>query len=164
MGRDSNERGAREYISSGNSFRGEIAKLTKQLDLLANGLTKEVARNKVLKRRAAKALEAALYLNAPRAKKEVKRFGKTIPPGGLRRSIKFLSLRRSNDVFVGSDFRVAPHAHLVEFGFQHANGTFVNGSHFAKRSYDQTAHLVLAELTRLAQKEFEKIGKTLEVG
>jgi len=146
------------------SFESEIAQISKALDELANGLDKEVRRNKVLKRRASRTLEAAMYLNAPKSAKEVKRFGKTIPPGGLKRSIKFLPLRRSNDIFVGSDFKIAPHAHLVEFGFQHANGTFVNGSHFAKRSYDQTAHLVLAELTRLAQKEFEKIGKTLEVG
>lgn len=146
-----------------SSVGSQIAEINKALNILADGIKKDVQRNKALKRKASRTLEAAMYLNAPRAKHTVKRNGKTIAPGALRKSIKFLPLRQSDDVFVGSDFRIAPHAHLVEFGFNHHNGNFVPGKHFVEKSYEQTKGIVLSELTRLATKEFEKWGKKLQI-
>jgi len=146
-----------------DSVTSQINKVNKQLNDLADGLTKDVQKNKALKRKASRSLEAAMYLNAPKSKNTVLRNGKTIRPGALKRSIKILPLRKSYDIFVGSDFRIAPHAHLVEFGFNHHNGKFVNGSHFVEKSYNQTKDIVLAELVKLATKEFEKWGKKLEV-
>lgn len=141
----------------------EISNINKRLNKLANGLKYDVQKNKALKRKAGRTLEAKMYLLAPRHPKTVKRKGKTIAPGALKRSIKFLNLRRSDDVFVGPDAKIAPHAHLVEFGFAHWKGGFVGGKYFCKKSYEQTKHLVLAELTKLSAKEFEKWGKTLQV-
>jgi len=146
-----------------DSISQQITKVNEQLNALADGMKKDVQRNKTIKRRAARTLEAAMYLNAPKAKYTVVRNGKTIAPGALKRSIKFLPLRKSDDVFVGSDFRIAPHAHLVEFGFNHHNGSFVNGAHFVEKSYEQTKEIVLAELVKGAQREFEKWGKKLSV-
>ena len=141
----------------------EISNISNQLSILANGLKKEVQQNKALKRKAAKPLEVAMYFNAPKSKKTVIRKGKIIPSGALKRSIKFLPLRKTEDVFVGSDFRIAPHAHLVEFGFRHHTGEQVPGKFFAKKSYEQTKSQVLINLVELAKKEFEKYGKQLEI-
>lgn len=135
----------------------DISEISKQLDKLSQMMYISVGRNRSLKRRAAKSLEAAMYLLAPR--------GET---GLLRKSIEFLPLRKSSDVFVGPRAKVAPHWHLVEFG--HTQKTkdgkivgFVPGKGFIQKSFHLTKGTVLNELTKLAQKEFEAIGRKLEV-
>jgi len=147
-----------------DSVAAQISEISKKLNELADGLTKEMRRNKAIKRKAARILEAAMYLNTPKSRYTVKRNGKTIAPGALKRSIKILPLNKSNDVFVGSDFRIAPHAHLVEFGFNHHKGGSVGGKYFARKSYEQTKELVLKSLVDSAEKEFQKHGKKLEIG
>lgn len=135
----------------------DIAQISKQLDRLSQMMYISVSRNKALKRNAAKSLEAAMYLAAPK--------GET---GRLKRSIKFLPFRKSQDVFVGPDYKIAPHAHLVEFGHKQVTKEgravgFVEGKHFIQKSYNYTKETVLNQLIKLAQKEFEAIGRKLEV-
>lgn len=100
---------------------------------------------------------------APIAEKAVIRKKKTIKPGGLRRSIKWLNLKRTKDVFVGPDYRIAPHAHLAEYGFIHAqSGEFVKGSHYGKKTYEQTKGIILENLKSLAKDKFEEVMIRLE--
>ena len=133
-----------------------IEGISKALDKLAKDMYRTVGQNRTLKERASKSTEAAMYLLAPR--------GET---GNLRKSIKFLKFKKSSDAFVGPDYKIGPHAHLVEFGFVHYKDKKKKdgwkGIGFIRRSYEKTKHIVLAELTRLAKKEFDKIGRTLEV-
>lgn len=132
----------------------QIEFIGKQLDTLAKKMYINVARSRSLKRRAGKSTEAAMYLLAPK--------GDT---GKLRRSIKFLPLK-SYDAFVGPDYKIAPHAHLVNNGFIHwKDGKLKvkSGEKFIQRAYEKTKTTVLSELTRLAKKEFELIGRELEV-
>ena len=133
----------------------QIEFIGKQLDTLANKMYINVARSRSLKRRASKSTEAAMYLLAPR--------GDT---GNLRRSIKFLTFKQSFDAFIGPDYRIAPHAHLVNNGFVHWKDGKLKvgtGEKFVQRSFEKTKTTVISELTRLAKKEFEKIGIELEV-
>jgi len=141
----------------------DVARVVDRLNSLADGVDRRIKRNKVIKRKAARIVEAAMYLNAPKAKYIVKRKGKTILPGALKRSIKILPLRKSNDVFVGPEARTAPHAHLVEYGFLHHNGKFVQGAHFVKKTYLQTKELVLRDLINSAKREFEKYGREFNI-
>lgn len=129
--------------------------VVKALDRLQSQMYINITQNRNLKKKAGRSTEAAMYLLAPR--------GDT---GKLRRSIKFLPLRRSWDAIIGPDYKIAPHAHLVEFGFHHyKDGKLKTGKGlgFIRRSYEKTKDTVLSELIRLAKKEFEKIGRTLEV-
>lgn len=132
----------------------QIEFIGKQLDKLANNMYIKVSRSRTLKRRAGKSTEAAMYLLAPN--------GET---GKLRRSIKFLPFK-SYDAFVGPDYKIAPHAHLVNNGFIHWKDGKLKvgkGEKFIQRAFEKTKGTVLSELTRLAKKEFEAIGRELQV-
>jgi len=133
----------------------QMNNIIKQLDRLNNGMYINVARNRTLKRNAGRSTEAAMYLLAPR--------GDT---GNLRRSIQFLPFRKSYDAFVGPKYRLAPHASLVNDGFVPRGKSEVfrgDGYQFIQRAYQRTKDTVLKQLTKLATKEFEKIGRKLEV-
>lgn len=133
----------------------DVQQVIKQLDKLSDLMYINVAQNKSIKKRAARSLEAAMYLLAPR--------GET---GNLRKSIQFLPLKSKTDIFVGPKARVAPHWHLVNFGYSRKTNDGVEkiqGNYFIDRSYHKTKDTVLNELIRLTQREFEKIGKQLEV-
>ena len=134
----------------------QIDSIVKQLDRIHNGMYINIARNRTLKRNAGRSTEAAMYLLAPR--------GET---GNLRRSIEFLPFRKSSDAFIGPNYRKGgSHAHLVNNGFiHHVTKKLVRGRgyQFIQKAYDKTKETVLRQLTKLAQKEFEKIGRKLEV-
>lgn len=134
----------------------QINAINKQLDKFTQQMYFNVARNRTLKRNAGRSTEAAMYLLAPR--------GDT---GNLRRSIEFLPFRKSYDAFVGPNYRKGgSHAHLVNNGFiHHVTKKLVRGRgyQFIQKAYDKTKETVLRQLTKLAQKEFEKIGRKLEV-
>ncbi len=133
----------------------QIRDISIALERISDGMYITVARNRELKRKAAASTEAAMYLLAP--------VGET---GNLRRSIQFLPFKRSFDVFVGPNYKIGPHAHLVNNGFIHyKSGKPVHsrGEYFIERAYARTRYTVLQQLTKLAQKEFEKIGRKLEV-
>lgn len=133
----------------------QIAEISKNLEKYVASCHRTIAQNRSLKERASKSTEAAMYLLAPR--------GKT---GNLRKSIKFLKFRRSLDAFIGPDYNIGPHAHLVNNGFIHykdGNLKVGKGENFIQRDYELTKETVLKELTRLATKELEKIGRKLEV-
>lgn len=134
----------------------QINAISKQLDKLSQEMYINVARNRTLKRNAGRSTEAAMYLLAPR--------GET---GNLRRSIKYLPFRKSYDAFIGPDYKIGPHAHLVNNGFiHHSTKKLVRGKgyQFIQKAYDKTKETVLRQLEKLATKEFEKIGRKLEVG
>lgn len=130
----------------------QINSINRQLNRLAQGLKEDIAHNKKLKKKASKILITTMRANAPE--------GET---GNLKRSIKFLPFSKSQDVFIGPSAKIAPHAHLVEFGFTHyKDGKRKAVQPFVKQSYEATKGVILSNLTAEAKKEFEKWGKRLE--
>jgi HK97 gp10 family phage protein len=128
----------------------EIADINKKLNRLAQGLKEDLQENKAVKKKAARPVVNAMRTNAPKG-----------PTGNLKRSIQILPLK-SNDVFVGPKAKIAPHAHLVEYGFKHyRNGKKVEGKPFVKQSYDQTKAQVLEILKKGAEEIFKKWGAKL---
>lgn len=146
------------------SIESETANISKKLDLLTKGLKKEIQENRNLKKRASKFVINEMRAKAPTAKFEIIRKDKNIKPGALKRSIQFLPLRKSFDVFIGPRAKIAPHAHLVEYGYVHwKDKKFKQGTPFVKQTYEQTKGQILKNLIAEATKEFNKQGEILQI-
>ena len=85
------------------------------------------------------------------------------PTGNLRRGIvakKFQKKRKGNPaVFCGIDYRIAPHAHLVEFGHIAANGRHVGARPFFRRAIKESKDLVLFQIAQTLKRAIKKVGK-----
>lgn len=133
----------------------QIRDISIQLDKLTRSMHIEVGKNKTLKRKASRNLLTDLEFSAP--------LGKT---GNLASSMQYLPFK-GLDVFLGPSYKFAPHAHLVEYGFVHYKDGEKkdkwSGIGFIRKAYERNKAEILQNLIWLAAKEFEDIGRELEV-
>jgi len=101
--------------------------------------------------KAAKIIQASAKAKAP------------VKTGNLRRGIvakKFGKKRlRQPAVFCGIDYRIAPHAHLVEYGHIAANGKHVGARPFFRRAVDESRGQVMTLIARVVKEAIEKEAK-----
>lgn len=145
------------------TIEAQIAQISKNMDRLAAGLKKEIQENKAIKRKASRFAIAVMKNKAPMSTKEYERKGKLIQPGALKKSIAFLNLSKSQDVFFGPKAKIAPHGHLAEYGFiHHKDKSFVEGKHYVRKTYDETKQQILTNLIALSKTEFERLGRNID--
>lgn len=133
----------------------QIKHISAQLNRLTKQMYITVSENKSLKKKASKRLKEDVKTSAPKG-----------PTGNLQKSIQYLPFK-SSDVFIGPSYRIAPHAHLVEYGFVHYRDKKRkdkwSGIGFMRKAYDRNKAEVLQNLIWLAAEELDKIGRELEV-
>ena len=136
----------------------EVQEIINVLNKMAYDYGVEINKKTILKR-AGKITLQKLRSNAP------------VLEGHLRDSMAFLNFRKDkNGVYVGPRYHaatnsegerknaIAPHAHMVEYGFIDRSGKKVEGKPFIKQTYDQTKAQVLSNL----EKEVVKFQRSLE--
>lgn len=141
-----------------NNLTVEIKEITERLNKIAYDYGVEINKKTILKR-AGKVTLLKLKENAK------------VDTGALRDSMAFLSFRKDKTgVYVGPRYHtttnsegearnaIAPHAHLVEFGFISKAGNRIKGKPFIKQTYEQTKNQVLKNL----ENEIVKIQSRLE--
>lgn len=140
------------------SINVEVQEIITKLNKMAKDYGVEI-NNKTILKRAGKVTLQKLKSNAP------------VLTGNLRDAMAFLNFRKDKQgVYVGPRYHtttnsegearnaIAPHAHLVEFGFIDKSGKRVEGKPFIKQTYEQTKGQVLANL----EKEVAKLQSKLE--
>lgn len=146
-----------------NNLSVEVKEITDKLNKIAYDYGVEINKKTILKR-AGKITLLRLKNNSP------------ILTGNLRDSMAFLSFRKDKTgVYVGPRYHtttnsegearnaIAPHAHLVEYGFISKAGNRIEGKPFIKQTYEQTKNQVLKnledEIVKLQSRLEKKYGK-----
>lgn len=161
MGRDSNQ--LQQFKLNRDLIAEEMQRVIRKLGQVEHYIGQTINKKAILKK-AGKPVLKKLQTDAPRDK------------GNLQESMAFLNFRKDKQaVYVGPRYnartnsegalsnKIAPHAHLVEFGWIDKNGNRHEGNPFIKHTYNSTKEIVLQNLNNEIQKVIDKAISNVKI-